>query len=615
MPTLQGVIIMKNIISYLIAISIFLLSLTASWSQDEEAQTDLQKYVNFLSSTEMQGVAPGSIENIKAGDFIESKFKEFGLQTVNNSFKQGFDFDDTLNLGKKNNVTFKILIRKPGVPVEMLRARKKHWTVSKDWMPMRFSKNATADGQIVFCGYGISAKDEGYDDYKDVDANGKIVIILTDSAEGRPLDDFFTPYSDLKTKVENAEEHGAIAVIFAKVQHDSANTFYDFTVDRNYTGCDIPVIQANRTMIAKLFPKKSPLLKIERKINENKKPNSFLLPDVSVEISVDVEKVQKQLNNIVGLVKGRDANLQNEYIIVGSHFDGFGAYWYKPKWHPKEWRVLFSADANASGVSIMLDLAKKIAQNPLKRSILFIGFNGGTIGQLGSNYYVNHQLIPLEKTVFMLDLDMVGRMRNNRLFVFGSGSGTNFNDVLRSAVRDSTTQLIPAINTFAKSDEIPFYKNDIPVMMLFTGNHRDYKTFNDTPDKLNYDGMETISDIANNIINQIANNDSKPNFQLDPSVTDFKKVKKGYLSWLGIVPDYEPNLNGLIVSDVFRFSPAEKAHIKQADIITTLEGRKVRNCFDLKSILSLKKPGDIVELKILRNGKEKKVKVKLRKSE
>ncbi len=604
---------MKIIFIFSIAICILLLSYTNSTAQNEELQTDMQKYVNYLSSTEMQGRAPGSLENIEAGNFIESKFKEFGLSPINNSYQQKFIFDDSLVVGKKNSATFKILIRKPGVPVEMLRPRKKHWTVSKDWMPMRFSKNATVNGQIVFCGYGVTSKDITYDDYNGIDVKGKIVLVLSDSAEGRPLDDIFTPYSDLKTKVKNAEDHGATGVIFVKVQHDSANTFYDFNVDRDFTDCNIPVIQASRTMIAKFFPKKNPLLKIEKRINELKKPNSFILPDISVEISVDIEKVRKPLFNIAGVVKGSDKNLQKEYIIVACHFDGFGAYWYKPKWHPKEWKVLFSADANASGVAIMLDLAKQIEKNPLKRSVLFIAFNGGTIGQLGSNYYISNPMIPLDNVIFMLDLDMLGRMRNNRLFVFGSGSGTNFNDILHIAVSDSLTHLIPTINTFAKSDEIPFYKNNIPVMMLFTGKHRDYKTFNDTPDKLNYDGMEQISVIARNIIRQIANNENKPIFQLNPSMNEIKTVKKGYLSWLGIVPDYEVNPDGLIISDIYKFSPAEKAHLKQGDIITEFEGKKVSNCYDLKSTLRLKKPGDKIEMKILRAGKEKIIKVKLQK--
>ncbi len=590
-------------------------SIQSPLAQEEtESVGIIKKTIKFLADDDMKGRYPNESENEKAADYIVDFFKHNGLSPVNNSFKQEFPFTDSLKLGKNNDVFFEILIRKPGVPESMLRTRKKSWKTSEDWMPMRFTDNGEAKGKIAFCGYGVTAKEVGYDDYANIDVKGKIVVVLADSAEGMPLDDFWTPYSELTYKARNAKEHGAAAIVFVKVKHDSVNTFYKFDAVKDEENPGIIAIQASRTSIARFFPKATPLLKLEKKIDEKKEPQSFILPDVKMSIKTDVQEVTAKMSNVAGFVEGTDSELKNEYIIIGAHFDALGAYWDKPKWRPNIWRVMNGANDNASGTAAMLKIAKQIARSPWKRSVLFIGFNGNKLGSLGSKYYVENPLAPLEKTTAMINLDMVGKMRDGKLFALGVSTGSNFRSIAKNAAgADSVLKFIEAKDYIEPSDFLPFYKQNVPVMNLSTGSDKDWDSYNDVADEINYEGVGRVSNFVVEFLTELDNYEQAPRFQPDPEVSDFQRVEKGYRCWLGIEPDYTIYPEGLGIWEVHRYSPAAKAKLKPGDIITSFKGKKVESYRDLKSTLRFVKPGDVVETKILRDGEPKTLNIEIEK--
>lgn len=584
---------------------------SAQLSGDIAAQ--LKSHIDFLSVNAMNGRFPGSVENMKAAEYISSKFKEAGLESFNGNFLMPFKLVDTLDAGKNSLVSFDVLIRKPGVPVEMLRPRTKTWITGKDWLPMRFSKNGSAKGEVAFCGYGVSSKETGYDDYAGMDVNGKIVIVLADSSEGLPLDDYWTPYSELSYKADNALEHGAAAVVFVKVLHDSANVFYEFDVDRNYEA-DIIAVQASRTLMAEFFPKADPMLAIEKRINDTKKPNSFILPDIKMSITTDVMKVEKEIHNVAGLVKGNDPVLKDEYIIVGANFDGLGAYWESPKWRPKVWTVRNSADYNASGTAAMLELAKKIATNPLKRSVIFIGFNAGVTEQEGAKAFIENPPVPKESIAFMLNLNTIGRLRNDRLYDIGGGTGRNFSDMLHTAKgQDSALKIIHGQMSFYPSDHLPFYISNIPAIMITSGMHTDVGEPSDMPEKIDYTGISRITAFSENLLKEAGNSEFRPMYSPDRTMTDYRNIKKGYKCWLGIVPDYETNLKGLVINDTYKNSPAAKAGIKTGDVILKFDGKEIKSYYDLETAQSLTKPGDNVQLLIFRDGTEKTINARVEK--
>jgi len=596
-------IILSSLVMFFSFLSIF--------SQESVEINAFKSHLEFLSNNDMNGRFVGTAENTKAMNYIKEQFESLGLEKVNNSYLQTFNYIDSLEAGKNCRAEFKVLIRKPGVPEHLLKWRGRNWEIGKDWLPMRFSATGKAEGELVFCGYGVTAPELNYDDYAGIDVNNKIVIVLADSSEGMPLDDFFYPYSDLSYKAENAAKHGAAAIVFVKVLHDSANVFYKFDYDRNFKA-PIPAIQANRTEIAKIFPKDSPLLKVEKEINETHKPKSFIIPDNKLSLEVQINLLENSLSNIIGILPGTDNDLKNEYIVIGANFDGFGSFWHEPKWRPKVWTVLNSANYNASGIAELIELAKFFKTNPLKRSIIFVAFNGNTIGQVGSKYFIKNPVVPKEKIKFMINLCGVGNTTLDKLYLIGTGTFTDILDYSALNSIEPTLTIAKSIRSLYQQDFLSFYLEQIPTLLITGGFDTKYGTRFDTPDKIDYSTMNKIYNVSKEIITQIGNYNAQINFNPDPLLNDYKRAAKGYGCKLGITTNLEYVPNGIIVSDIKNGSPADNSGIKVGDILLKLNGISIKNEFDLYSAERQIKPNEQIEAIILRDNTEKKLNVKMK---
>ncbi|MCX7908464.1 MAG: M28 family peptidase [Ignavibacteria bacterium] len=603
----KNLIITINLLILLINYNLFTQKATTS-----EA-IKVSEYVRFLASDELEGRYPGTLGNYKAADFIEMKFKEFGLKPIGNTFRHTFPFPVSYKLSEKNSIVWDKLIEKPGVPREMWKSIPKKWNVGVEFQPLPISENGTVTGEVVFAGYGITAKDIGYDDYEGIDVKGKIVIVLTDSAEGQPKDERFVPYSKLSYKAMNAREHGAIGVIFVKVQSDSANVFYPLRVSTFAKPSGIIVVQANRTEIAKFFPKNANLYPTEMELQKTKKPKSFHIPDTRVTITVDIEKETVQIPNVFGLIPGTDPVLSNEYIVLGAHFDHIGWGGENSLYRGKVPAIHNGADDNASGVAAILHLAEYFAKNPIKRSIVVVGFNAEEQGILGSSFFVKNSPVPVDKIVLMLNFDMVGRMKENKLNVFGTGSSTTFDKVVDSVAIIDSLILTKGSEGYGPSDHSSFYSAKIPVLFLFTGAHGDYHLPSDDAEKIDCDGIIKTSNFAKKVIERYGNSFDKPDYIITPvEKKEGKSGAPGYAKvWFGIVPNFEDNPLGLKISGVTSGSPAEKAGLQSDDIITKFGGKTVKNLQDLTFLLQEFKPNDIVDVVIIRSGKEMTFKVKL----
>ncbi|MDA3843428.1 MAG: M28 family peptidase [Candidatus Kapabacteria bacterium] len=473
----------------------------------------LKEHVIYLASDKLQGRLLGTVGNLLAEDYIVKNFELYGLQQVNASFKQTFDYAAGINPKPACNTTFHVVIPKPGIPKELLRKRDKKWMIEKHWRPMRFSANGTiTDAELVFVGYGVTASELSYDDYAGIDVKGKVVIVLADSAEGKPLDDYWKPYSELTYKAENAEKHGAAGIIYVKTLSDSSNTYYTGEVKVTDRKINIPAIQAKRSDIARMFSKKLPLLKLENNINASKKPQSMVLPNISVSIVTDIETKIEQFSNIVGIVKGSDPAMADEYIVVGAHLDGIG--WGK-EFSKLRWRVHAihnGADDNASGVAIMTELAAILVKNPPKRSVLFVAFNGEEKGLMGSKRYFENPIVPSEKTIAMIDLNMLGRLNRGRINIFGINSGDTFAAVTDTAAAHKGFKIDPQDAGSEPSDCLMFLENNIPAMHFFTYMHVYHHTHKDDPNFLHYTSMEKIVGFTESVVRNIADAAEKPRF-------------------------------------------------------------------------------------------------------
>lgn len=610
-------------------------SLTLTLSAQEQALTPaerMKEHVRFLASDELEGRYPGTEGIRKAAEYIKSHFKNCGLLPLGDGYQQEFTVTTGLKLGSGNSVQFDVVVEKPGVPRDMLKPVTRTWKINQDFVPINFSDNASVSGELVFAGYGITAKDLKYDDYEGVDVKGKVVVVLTNSPVAKVTtkysgsyhgekntlrveyivdDGDFTPFSGLRYKATNARDHGAVGVIFVNIQGDSADVMPPLGFSTMSRNSGITAVFANRTSLSKLFPRAAQINPIEQEINKTKKPNSFPISNTVAKLTVDLLNDDKPTHNIVGWVKGADSKLSEEYIVVGAHYDHLG-WGGSNSLHKGSPEVHNGADDNASGTAMLMELACRFAKTPARRSLVFIAFSAEELGLQGSAYYVNNPLKPLEKKVTMINFDMVGRFKENRVNVFGIGTSPVFETSLDSLALLDSISITKAKDGFAPSDHAAFYGKNMPVMMLFTGVHEDYHKPSDDWDKLNYNGMQSIARYSESIIRFIGNLDEKPPFsKVSEPEGKMGSNRGGYGAWFGIIPNFAENPNGCLISGSTAGSPAHKAGFQDGDVITKFGDKPIKNLHDLTFALNEYKPGDKVLVVYLRGGKEHKTEVTL----
>jgi Zn-dependent M28 family amino/carboxypeptidase len=295
--------------------------------------------------------------------------------------------------------------------------------------------------------------------------------------------------------------------------------------------------------------------------------------------------------NVAGIIRGAS----DEVVVLGAHYD-----------HPPSDAKGFhpGADDNASGTSALLELARRLALRPCTRPVVVLFFSGEEDGLLGSNHYVNHPLIPLEKTVAMINLDMVGRLRDP-LIVFGADTGDRFKEFLA----DSPLRIAYNKDPIGASDHTSFYLKNIPVVHFFTGVHPDWHKPTDTPDKLDFDGMRKVAGVVETLVRRVADAPKRLQFNKVPMAAP--TARRGTGVWFGSMPDYSFEGKGTRLAGVAEGSPAQKAGLKEGDVILAFDGKEVDTVQAYSNLLFARKPGDEVKVAYDRSGVRHEVTVKL----
>ncbi len=583
----------RYILRLLIAVSILSATLFG-----QSAKEFLKRHVSYLASDELEGRKSGSKGNNKAAQYIADEFAKIGLLPLgdNNTYFQNFEVVSELQLGKKNTLEF------------VLGTKKTSYTVRKEFQPLGFSLDTTVSGKLVFVGYGISAQDLQYDDYAGIDVKNKIVVAL----RGTPDDDNphsqFGKFGALQYKAMQARQSGAIGlIVVSPTSEDSADKLIRLKYDNSFSNSGIAAVNVTRTVVNSWFPEKGLNVdSLQASIDRNKQPNSFALEKSSISLSTEVIEIRKPTQNVIGILKVPHA-ISDEHLIVGAHFDhlGYGGEG-SGSLKPFSNEIHNGADDNASGTSAMIEIARNLSvkKETLKRHIVFMGFSGEEMGLLGSSHYTKSPLLPLEQAVTMINLDMVGRLKENKLIVQGTGTSMNWETMLQSLNTDSTFHLAFVKDGFGPSDHASFYSKNIPVLFFFTGVHEDYHKPSDDFDKLNYDGMENIVTFVSTIATVIDTTSAKPQFQKTQMQMASAGSGRGFRATLGTIPDYSEGVVGFKISDVRESSPAAKAGMKGGDIIVKLGKYDIKSIYDYMYVLEGFKPGEEAEV-IFQRGREK----------
>ncbi len=586
---------------------------SANSQKSSEAITafEIRQHIRFLASDSLDGRLTGTAANRLAAEYIANQFERFGLPPVpGKDYFQEFDFVQQVKLGKGNSM---VVSNSNG---------SEEFVVDKDFRPFGFSTNASVEGTLVFAGYGISAPEKGYDDYANTDVSGKIVIVLRYSPDGTNPHGELQEFSSFRNKARYAREKGALAVILINGEIDDPDDdLVPLRYDHSMATSGLPMIQVKRRIVEKIMKSAGLNLRsIQDSINATRKPISFAIPEnVRVSINTDLEQIKGKSANVAGFLRGGKA--QNDQVLaIGAHFDhlGHGGEG-SGSLSPDEDAVHNGADDNASGTAGLLELAQFFAgqRNQLNRSILFLAFSGEELGLLGSSHYVQHPLVPLENTIAMINMDMIGRLQESRkLTVYGTATSSNWEAILtkenHTSEHDSLFALSFIADGFGPSDHSSFYGKNIPVLFFFTGTHNDYHKPSDDWDLINYDGEETVLRYIQTVAEDILQSTERPAYVNVPSSSS-RGNTRGFKVTLGVIPDYGETPNGMKIGGVRADGPAARAGLLGGDVIVKMAGKDVLNIYDYMAILGELSAGDIVEVEVMRNGDRMKLSATMQK--
>ena len=564
------------------------------------------EHVKFLSSDEMKGRGDGSPELDKAADYIASQFRTLGFRPMgdDNTYFQKFQLTTGAKLGPNND----------------LQLNGKNLKINDEFVPITFSNTAAFDGQLVFAGYGITAPEFHYDDYEGVNVSGKIVVVLRhEPQELDPKSAFdgtnFTRHASFINKAINAKQHGALGIIFITDLNHTDEQVGSATRTEETDDLGIPAVHAKREPLLNLFKAAGKdVSAIQNKIDVDLKPQSFDVPGSLIHMSTEVIRTRKTVKNVIAGLPGSDPALRNEWVVVGAHYDHLGLGDRNSLAPSQIGQIHHGADDNASGTAGVLEIARLAAKNKpqWKRSVLFITFAGEELGLLGSSQFVNHPTIPLNGIAGMINMDMIGRLNNDRLFVGGVGTSPSFKPWLAEFNETIHLQLDYSDSGYGASDHMSFNAKKIPVLFFFSGLHSDYHKPTDTSDKINPNGAVKVLSIVYMMADRMAT---------DVNHLEYTEVQQpkpatagsggGYGPYFGSIPDFRDDLKGVLFADVQNNSPAAKAGLKQGDLLVAFDGKPIENLYDFTYALRTKKVGDVVAVVVKRNGQELKVNVTL----
>ena len=354
---------------------------------------------------------------------------------------------------------------------------------------------------------------------------------------------------------------------------------------------------------------KKTLAEIEKEIDKELKPQSTPLAGWTVSGEFQIERVKAVVKNVIGVLEG-SGPLADETVVIGAHYDHVGRGG-RDSLSPGSTDIHNGADDNASGTASLLELARRLAARPQKpaRRIVFIAFTAEESGLIGSARYCQEPIFPLEKTIAMLNMDMVGRLVDNKLTVFGTGTSPHWNELLDKLGKAAGFDLTKKPEGFGPSDQSSFYAKKIPVLHFFTGNHPDYHRPSDDWEKINVPGIEKVTDFIEEVALDTANNPKKPEYVAITSTAN--PLREGSRPYFGSIPDFGTDKPGYALAGVGPGSPAEKGGLKAGDRIIQINQTKIGNLEDFDLALRKFAAGDVIEVTAARGEQEVKLKITL----
>ena len=559
----------------------------------DDLATRFRAHVAMLAHDDLEGRGTGSNGIDLAAGYIAGQFAAAGLSPggPDGTYLQNFDLSSGVELLEESSLT----PNDGGTPPEL----------RVDFLPFGFSTTGTFEGDVIFVGYGINNPDRNYNDYADVDAKGKTVLMLRREPTAWNEDGEFSDHARFDHKIELARDQGAVAVLIVNQDpgEDDTDRLMRFRSRGETYG--LPAVHIKRTLADRLLASGglATIRELQSKLDENEEQVSGPLHDVHLRGTVAYKEKKLLARNVVGLLRGTGARA-DEYIVIGGHYDHLGI---------RRGEIHNGADDNASGTSGVIELAWSLASlGHRERSVLFVAFSGEEIGLRGSKHFVAEPTVDIESIKAMINLDMIGRLtpdkRANMLAIQGLGTGDVFAAIVEQRAQEANLEYIPDRSALGPSDHASFYRAGIPSLFFFTGVHEDYHAPGDDVEKVNSHGAARIIRLIHDIATDLINADDSPKYA---EVTERANIFRGAGPMraggvvMGIMPDMDDQTDavGWRIARVFPGGGAEKAGMKPGDRLLKLDGQSILSLRDYRKATADKKPGDTVEV-LLRRGSD-----------
>jgi hypothetical protein len=609
------------------------------------------QHVNTLANPFFEGRAPGTNGNRVAADYLEFHSRRIGLlpafpstitdddgneqQAERASFRQPF----IAPFSSRPGDSLRLKRQRASIDVQGVTTPLRH---AVDFNVLGPSGNGTVSGQPVFVGYSIDNARREYTTYPEgTSLEGKIAIVMrfepiNDEGKSRWADLRWSAAANLDPKLAAAEKAGAAGIILVNPP-GAVDERMGRLEDLSLTGSRraVPMVMMSAEAADRLVQAGDTLGRslLDLRTLADEAGTIIDLPNTTVSLDVEIERVTLWTDNVGAILPGK-GDLAEEFIVIGSHYDHVGYGYFGSRDPDPRGKIHYGADDNASGTSGVLLSAQRLAEAYAKlpddanaRSVLFLWFSAEESGLVGSRHYARNPIVPMSQHAMMINMDMIGRLRENRLELGGVGTAEGLEDWLQPYISESGLVVKQTRSGFGPSDHASFTAVNVPTLFFFTQLHREYHTPADTADTINVEGAVKVADLAFRVAYDAAlrpepfgfsvgggraRREPAPQAAADPQAAPADPAQPapavggmGTGVRFGIAPgDYSGEDPGVLVGEVFPDLPAAQAGLKAGDLMIKWNGTTLADVESWMPLLMAAKPGDIVTIVYMRDGKE-----------
>jgi hypothetical protein len=539
--------------------------------------------VRWLADNAREGRGIGTRGLQESARWLADRFREIGLEPAGDrgTYLQRFQVPVAVDAAPRTAVSI------DGRPVP-----------AESFDPAPFGTSGKVEGEVVAAGYGITAPELGIDDYEGLDVRGKVVVVRRFSPGGNP---FAAPeserrYSNVRYKAWNAREHGARGLIvvdfpdLSKVQDEPpAEAPLRFPRTPTEGDAGLPVVMLSRQLGAPLFEGRH-------------------------RAALDIELVRRYepADNVVGVIRAGAADRLPGAVVVGAHYDHLGLGG-SGSLAPDAREPHNGADDNASGTAALLEVARRLLPRraELRRDVWLVAFSAEESGLLGSAAWTRTPPAGAhaKDLVAMLNMDMVGRLREDKLTIFGGDSAAEWDTLVQPACKQAGLTCALDGDGFGPSDHSTFYAAGVPVLHFFTGVHDDYHKPTDDTEKVDAEGGVRIAGLVADVAGALASRRERLTYKSAPAPLP-QGDQRSYGASLGTVPDYAGDGRpGVLIAGVRPDSPADRAGMRRGDLLVELADTPIRDIQDFMFALRKVKPGDTSSVVVVRGEQRLKLPV------